>query len=85
MLKICVFSVYFEATTLHPYAPLTHRSGHGTLTPMASLFPKKAVGFLQFGFQVPNAFALGLCLRLGLYNVNTSEVMEVYTDDKVQK
>ncbi|GMI13697.1 hypothetical protein TrLO_g3311 [Triparma laevis f. longispina] len=58
-------------------------SGHGTLTPMASLFPKKAVGFLQFGFQVPNAFALGLCLRLGLYNVNTNEVMEVYTDEKV--
>ncbi|GMH80909.1 hypothetical protein TL16_g08745 [Triparma laevis f. inornata] len=58
-------------------------SGHGTLTPMASLFPKKAVGFLQFGFQVPNAFALGLCLSLGLYNVNTSEVMEVYTDEKV--
>ena len=55
------------------------------MTPMASLFPKKAVGFLQFGFQVPNAFALGLCLSLGLYNVNTSEVMEVYTDDKVQR
>eukprot|EP00518_Triparma_eleuthera_P018358 CAMPEP_0197563174 /NCGR_PEP_ID=MMETSP1320-20131121/28249_1 /TAXON_ID=91990 /ORGANISM="Bolidomonas sp., Strain RCC2347" /LENGTH=470 /DNA_ID=CAMNT_0043124963 /DNA_START=188 /DNA_END=1597 /DNA_ORIENTATION=+ len=57
-------------------------TAHGTLTPMAGLFPRRAVGFLQFGFQLPNAFALLGVMVLGMYGACDTDIPKVYTLDK---
>ena len=54
---------------------------HGVVTTVASMFPKKAVGFIQFGFQLPNAYALLMVVSFGLFGKSD---IESYTDIKVK-
>ncbi|GMI40149.1 hypothetical protein TeGR_g3029 [Tetraparma gracilis] len=56
-------------------------SAHGTCIQLASLFSKMAVGFLQFGVQLPNLWALGLILALSLYGVTDASL---YTPSKIK-
>jgi len=51
-------------------------TSHGTLTTITSLYPTRAVGYLQFGFQVPNLYVLGLVAGLGIYGLPKSQIVE---------
>jgi hypothetical protein len=60
-------------------------TAHGAFMPMVSLFPKKAVGFAQFGFQLPNIYALLITIALG-FNSDAClrSCMTCYTTEKLQ-
>ncbi|GMH47220.1 hypothetical protein TrRE_jg2696 [Triparma retinervis] len=50
-------------------------TAHGTLTTITSLYPTRAVGYLQFGFQVPNVFVLALVAGLGMYGISSADIV----------
>ncbi|GMI48042.1 hypothetical protein TrCOL_g4816 [Triparma columacea] len=51
-------------------------TAHGALTTITSLYPTKAVGYLQFGFQVPNVFVLALVTGLGFYGLGKDDIVD---------
>jgi hypothetical protein len=55
-------------------------SAHGTCVTLASLFSAGAVGFLQFGVQAPNVYALGLVIALGVFGMTDPKM---YTVEKI--
>mmetsp|Transcript_13451 Transcript_13451/g.27453 ORF Transcript_13451/g.27453 Transcript_13451/m.27453 type:complete len:451 (+) Transcript_13451:158-1510(+) len=51
-------------------------TAHGTLTTITSLYPTRAVSYLQFGFQVPNIYVLGLVMGLGIYGIQDNKIVD---------